>query len=100
MRPGSYTISEAPPPGFIDGIDTPGNLGGTAGTDQLFVQLGENKNGINYNFGELTTPITPPPPVVPPVTPQGPPIPIPPPNTPPISKDLFLGNDWLTWVAM
>jgi hypothetical protein len=93
LRPGTYTISEAPPPGFIDGTATPGNLGGTAGIDQLFVKIGENQHGLNYNFGELTAP--------PPVIPSAPPpVPLPAPVPPPISKDVFLGNDWLNWIAM
>ena len=81
LTPGSYTISKAPPPGYITGIDTPGSLGGTTANDQLFVNLGENKNGLNYNFGELT-PVTPPPP---PIVPSGPGTPVnPPPVNPPI----------------
>jgi hypothetical protein len=95
LRPGTYTISEAPPPGFVDGVATPGSLGGTAGIDQLFVQIGENQNGINYNFGALTAPAN-----LPPLTPQAPGNPVPPPGPAPISKDLFVGNDWLNWIPM
>ena len=96
LRPGSYTISKAPPPGYINGIDTPGSLGGTTANDQLFVMLGENKIGTNYNFGELNVP-PPPPPPPPPIIPNvPPPVPLPPPPDPgppvfpPFSKLWFL----------
>jgi hypothetical protein len=90
LRPGTYTISEAPPPGFIDGAATPGSLGGTAGIDQLFVQVGENQNGVNYNFGLVNAPPPPPPPIVP----NAPPIPLPPPPVPPIVTPSPFGKWW------
>lgn len=55
---GTYTVIEVHPAGWLDGIDTPGSLGGIAdaavGADrisQIFVNYGDN--GIEYNFGEL-----------------------------------------------
>ncbi len=94
LRPGSYTISKAPPPGYLNGVDTPGSLGGTTANDQLFVSIGENQNGISYNFGEVTVPLPPPPPNPngggPPVPPPSPPtVPSPPPDNP-FSKLWFL----------
>ncbi len=86
VAPGWYTISKAPPAGYINGIDTPGSLGGTTANDQLFVTIGQNKHGINYNFGELLpqAPPLPPPPPPPPIVPHLDPEPPLPPPPPPI----------------
>lgn len=54
LVPGSYTITETQPVGWIDGLDTPGSLGGsTPSNDVLIVSLAAGDNGIEYNFGEI-----------------------------------------------
>ncbi len=75
LRPGTYTITETQPPGWVDGKDTIGSQGGTAGSGVLTnIQLGSGVGGINNNFGNLA-PTSPPPPVIspPPLPPPGPP---------------------------
>jgi hypothetical protein len=63
LRPGSYTITEAQPAGFTQGIDTVGTWAGIArgslaGADQFFDAFSKDDYaaigtaGINYNFGE------------------------------------------------
>jgi hypothetical protein len=56
LRPGSYTITKTPPPGYLDGQETLGSLGGTKGNDQFLVTLNSNDQGTDYNFGELPQP--------------------------------------------
>jgi hypothetical protein len=80
LRPGSYSITESDPPGFLDGKNTIGSLGGTAGSDQFFVTLGSNDQGTDYNFGELPQPT---------VGVLGNPVP---PDLPPLSKRMFLAS--------
>ncbi len=57
LRPsgvGGYTITETQPAGFLDGKDTIGTPGGTAGNDVFSsIVLASNTNGTNNNFGEL-----------------------------------------------
>jgi hypothetical protein len=77
LRPGSYSITESQPPGFLDGQDTLGSLGGTKGNDQFFVTLNSGDNGTSYNFGELPSPT---------VNVIGQPDP------PPLSKRMFLAS--------
>ena len=55
---GKYAIMEVHPTGWLDGIDTPGNLGGTAEQSppgdmisQIMIAFGQS--GTEYNFGEL-----------------------------------------------
>lgn len=59
LRPGTYAIQETQPAGYLDGKDTLGSLGGTPSND-LFsaISLAAGRNGVNYNFGEQTTPTT------------------------------------------
>ncbi|WP_168218790.1 SdrD B-like domain-containing protein [Limnoglobus roseus] len=53
LTPGTYTISETQPAGLLDGLDTPGTLGGSSpANDKLTVTLVANDDGQNYNFGE------------------------------------------------
>jgi hypothetical protein len=55
LFPGDYTITQEHPEDFLDGQDTPGNLGGTGGDDVIMVSLNA-ANGFmaeSYNFGEL-----------------------------------------------
>jgi uncharacterized delta-60 repeat protein len=52
LRPGNYTITETQPAGYLQGIDSVGTAGGIlAATDQFFVRLGLQVNGLNYNYG-------------------------------------------------
>ncbi len=53
---GNYRIVEEQPTGYLDGLDTPGDLGGTATNpgdeiNQITVYWGDH--GEHYNFGEL-----------------------------------------------
>jgi hypothetical protein len=52
LRPGSYTIAEAQPAGFTQGINTVGTGGGTVALDRFDVQLAAGLNALNYNYGE------------------------------------------------
>jgi hypothetical protein len=68
LRPGTFTISEFTPAGYLDGQDSVGSAGGVLGNDAISgVALPAGVNGVNYNFGELLPP--PPTPVVNPVPP-------------------------------
>src|SRR5690606_37236779 len=58
LAPGSYGLAETQPSGWLDGIDTPGSLGGIAEPSppgdilhSFRVEFG--KSGSDYNFGEL-----------------------------------------------
>ncbi|MBM4069789.1 MAG: choice-of-anchor E domain-containing protein [Planctomycetes bacterium] len=54
LRPGSYAVTETQPASYLDGIVTPGSLGGTAGTNMISgVPLASGKQSLNNNFGEL-----------------------------------------------
>jgi hypothetical protein len=56
LRPGSYTLKQDEPAGFLDGKDTIGSQGGTADSDQMTgITLATGTNGVNNNFGELPT---------------------------------------------
>jgi hypothetical protein len=53
LRPGNYTLTEAQPAGYLQGVDSVGTAGGSlVATDQFFVQLAQGVDGLNYNFGE------------------------------------------------
>jgi len=55
LAPGTYRVVELQPAGYIDGIDTPGNAGGTAvnpGDEINGIVLAPGQAGINYKFGE------------------------------------------------
>lgn len=56
LHAGTYTITEITQenPPFGDGYDWIGSLGGSDSNDQFVVDLGENVNGINYNFTEMS----------------------------------------------
>jgi streptogramin lyase len=57
LFPGNYTLTETPPAGYGQGIDSVGTAGGSvSATDQFSVALGIGVNGLNYNFGELPPP--------------------------------------------
>ena len=61
LRPGSYTITETQPAGYLDGKETVGTLyGGTVVNtvdsqviSSVVIPLGSQATGVNYNFGEL-----------------------------------------------
>ena len=55
LLPGTYTITESQPPGYLDGKDTQGTPGGGVVTNDRFssIPLGSGVNGDNNNFGEL-----------------------------------------------
>jgi uncharacterized delta-60 repeat protein len=53
LLPGTYTLTETQPAGYLQGIDSVGTAGGSlVATDQFSVPLGLGVNGLNYNFGE------------------------------------------------
>ncbi len=54
LRPGTYTILETDPAGYLDGKDALGSAGGVKANDQFkTILLGPGEDGDNYNFGEL-----------------------------------------------
>jgi len=54
VAPGTYTIRELQPAGYVDGKDCVGSLGGKLGNDVLSnIVVCSGNNGSGYNFGEL-----------------------------------------------
>ncbi|QGJ68433.1 Hypothetical protein PBC10988_0920 [Planctomycetales bacterium 10988] len=55
LRPGTYTVTETQPGGYLDGIDTVGSLGGNDTVNDVFsnIVVLTDDEGINYNFGEV-----------------------------------------------
>jgi hypothetical protein len=54
LRPGTYTVTETQPVGYLEGTNTIGSAGGMVQGDQFVnVQLAAAVAGTNYNFGEL-----------------------------------------------
>jgi len=60
--PGTYSIRETQPNGFLDGTDSPGTIAGTVvgsatnpGDLLTGVVLRQGQIGVDYNFGELRT---------------------------------------------
>ncbi len=54
LRPGTYTLNESQPTGYLDGNDTAGTLGGTVSNDQIAgITLAQGTSGTGYTFGEL-----------------------------------------------
>jgi protocatechuate 3,4-dioxygenase beta subunit len=54
LRPGTYTLTETQPAGYLDGKDAVGSLGGTLANDQVSaIALGVGASGVHYDFGEL-----------------------------------------------
>ncbi len=56
LEAGTYCVMEIQPTGWLDGLDTPGNLGGEATNPgdmicEITIDYGEA--GVEYNFGEL-----------------------------------------------
>jgi hypothetical protein len=57
LLPGTYTLTETPPTGYLPGIDSVGTGGGSvAASGQISVPLGAEFNGLNYNFGQQPLP--------------------------------------------
>lgn len=53
LRPGTYTVTETQPAGYLDGLDQVGTEGGTLANDQVSdIPLGVGVAGMNYDFGE------------------------------------------------
>ncbi len=53
LLPGTYTVTETAPTGYLRGIDTVGTAGGSVvAAGQFSVPLGVAVDGLNYNFGE------------------------------------------------
>jgi hypothetical protein len=54
LRPGTYVLSEAQPPGYLDGEDSIGTQGGLTGNDRFSdLRLASGTAGADNNFGEL-----------------------------------------------
>lgn len=57
LLPGTYRLVETQPSTFIDGIETVGTSGGTAGTNQFTnITLGSGVTATGYLFGEINAP--------------------------------------------
>jgi hypothetical protein len=82
---GDYIVQETQPPGYQQGRNNLGTLGGTILGDTFGMRLPQGTNAANYNFGEV---------VPPPVTPPNPPLVTPPPGDPGLGfgKAFFFGN--------
>ncbi len=91
LRAGNYTLTETQPAGYLQGQNSLGNLGGTMGQDQFFVQVPPEAQGINYDFGEVL------PQVQPPQRPQDTGFGPNPDIGQPLSKRDFIGNAWMQW---
>jgi hypothetical protein len=103
--PGTYTITQTPISGLTRDADNIGSLGGFSGPGVLTLYLPAGGDGVNYDFGYVSPPVIPTPPVVPPVVPPltppvapTPPVvpplvpPATPPLVPPVTKWDFLGS--------
>ncbi|MGE3820371.1 MAG: beta strand repeat-containing protein, partial [Isosphaeraceae bacterium] len=54
LRPGVYNVNETQPSGYLDGLDSPGTTGGSAGNDVISnVTLTEGAAPTGVTFGEL-----------------------------------------------
>lgn len=54
LRPGTYNLAEAQPAAFLDGKDTAGTTGGTAGNDTISaINLAAGAASVSNNFGEI-----------------------------------------------
>lgn len=55
LRPGTYSVTETQPPGYLDGAVTVGSAGGTAGTNTITaIVLSSGVDATGYRFGERT----------------------------------------------
>jgi fibro-slime domain-containing protein/RHS repeat-associated protein len=56
--PGTYTLTEVQPVGYLDARDTVGSLAGTLGNDRFTnITLESGERGTDYNFGEHRAPV-------------------------------------------
>ncbi len=56
---GTYTITETPPAGYLDGTDQAGTAGGTPGTNVIStIDVATGAQATGYDFGELMQPGT------------------------------------------
>jgi hypothetical protein len=95
LRPGTYTVTETSPVGYIDGKDTAGPSGGTVTQDMIGnINLAAGTNDPNNNFGELTPSVRTSlvPPVIPVIAPGAPVFSTPP--IPIVSKSQLLGSTY------
>ena len=54
LRPGTYSIVQSQPEGYLDGSDSAGSLGGVAGNDIVSdIKLASGQAGSGYSFGEI-----------------------------------------------
>ncbi len=56
LMPGEYRVTEVQPPGYLDGLDSPGTAGGQAenpGDAIEAIRLASGQSGTDYDFGEL-----------------------------------------------
>jgi hypothetical protein len=82
LRPGTYTLTQTQPPGFVSGINRPGTAGGVVNGDVIgTINLGAGQNATAYLFAELI------PASLPPFTPT---VVAPAPQAP--SKQMFLAS--------
>ncbi|MFO0925571.1 MAG: SdrD B-like domain-containing protein [Gemmataceae bacterium] len=72
LTPGTYTITEVQPAGYLQGTNSEGTPAGTISGDTTTVTLDQGTSGSGYDFGEIRNTVTPPPgPIVtPPVRPS------------------------------
>ena len=56
FAPGTYTVREVQPAGYLDGQEDPGTLGATSTvSDRIVVSVGAGEQSVDNNFGELKT---------------------------------------------
>lgn len=57
LRPGTYSVVETQPAGFLDGLDVVGSAGGVNAFDDVLdsIVLGSGENATDYDFAELST---------------------------------------------
>lgn len=54
IRPGTYSLTQTQPSGWVDGMESVGTLGGISANNVLSnIAVGVNEDGFNYNFGEV-----------------------------------------------
>jgi serine-aspartate repeat-containing protein C/D/E len=79
LHPGTYTVFEFQPAGYIDGLESPGTAGGVVshpGDSIARITVGPGMHSEDNNFCELAVvtlpppPPPPPPPITPPTTPE------------------------------
>jgi hypothetical protein len=56
LRPGTYTLTETQPAGYLQGTNNVGSFGGTINGDSMSFTVPPGIQGANYDFGELLPP--------------------------------------------